>query len=636
MVVVSSVHQSGSPYGTPQGSGRKVADLLAPLIDRPQWVAHRAKMPINVRTGTAAASNDPGTWSSYTEAVAMMRAGRADGIGFVLTAGTGLVCVDLDGCRNPETGEVAPEARAIVDALDSYTEISPSGTGLHIWIRATIPGDRNKTGNIEMYETGRYMTVTEDPLPGYNVPIRDAQAELGALYANLFPAKPEPPAAGRPTPPRTVEERDVIARIEREESGTGAALLRGDHSDYPSPSEALAGLASRCLFYGADESTTAAICQASGLFKPGTPEHERERKAIRAAAFVFAADNGERYDADRWQYTADRLIASRRQDVTANRQDATGDEPQTLEDLRAELERVRAERDALVAERDEYRDAFNAVLSIIRIESLDASTRLTALGVVLLGMEFQAKGHKQTKDGYRMYASWIGRYSGQKPQTVNRQLKRLQEADLIDRKVKNEMVSEEVELIDDDGVIERSEYVRNGKRNYIALPDNVIDIVPRLAGYEKPEDAPKRGGARVRVRECDKHPGAELTMQKHYYCEACHHEAQHGRAPMPEPLMISDPKRARRAELELEPESESPIKLESDYSTVDIGPIKLERDSDGPRQGAFSWTPPERPARPQKPSNLCIEDGCMNPLPPGSRYYCAEHDVSLPRGGVAS
>lgn len=87
--------------------------------------------------GLKAAVNNPGTWAPFADAVAAYEDGKADGAGVVL--GDGLVGVDLDGCRDPETGAIAPWAQSIIDALNSYTEISPSGTGVHILLRGSLP-----------------------------------------------------------------------------------------------------------------------------------------------------------------------------------------------------------------------------------------------------------------------------------------------------------------------------------------------------------------------------------------------------------------------------------------------------------------------------------------------------------------
>lgn len=67
--------------------------------------------------------------------------------------------MDLDGCVDPETGEIALWASQIIEGLDSYTELSPSGTGVHIVSRGKIPGS-GRRGSVEMYSQERFFTVT--------------------------------------------------------------------------------------------------------------------------------------------------------------------------------------------------------------------------------------------------------------------------------------------------------------------------------------------------------------------------------------------------------------------------------------------------------------------------------------------
>ena len=92
-----------------------------------------AKVPYGPN-GKPASSTDPATWGTLAECVAACDAHGGDGIGFVFN-GDGIAGVDLDGCRNPDTGEIAPWAQRIIDDFASYTEVSPSGTGVKIYFR---------------------------------------------------------------------------------------------------------------------------------------------------------------------------------------------------------------------------------------------------------------------------------------------------------------------------------------------------------------------------------------------------------------------------------------------------------------------------------------------------------------------
>src|SRR5687767_5404260 len=124
------------------------------IRDLRQWVCWRSeerdgkttKIPYSPITGRKARSTDSETWGSYPEAVRAGKERGYDGIGFVFTAADPFCGVDLDRCLDPKTGQVEPWAREIVEELNSYAEVSPSGIGVHILVRATMPEGRNRKG----------------------------------------------------------------------------------------------------------------------------------------------------------------------------------------------------------------------------------------------------------------------------------------------------------------------------------------------------------------------------------------------------------------------------------------------------------------------------------------------------------
>jgi primase-polymerase (primpol)-like protein len=75
-----------------------------------------------------------------------------DGIGFALTKKTGIVAGDLDHCRDPATGLIEPWAQAIVDSFETYTDLSPTGTGLRLLVYGRLPGKGIKTARGELYD----------------------------------------------------------------------------------------------------------------------------------------------------------------------------------------------------------------------------------------------------------------------------------------------------------------------------------------------------------------------------------------------------------------------------------------------------------------------------------------------------
>jgi primase-polymerase (primpol)-like protein len=125
-----------------------------------RWVRRSAdKVPLRADTGRPASSTDPATWARHAAAAASP---HGAGLGYVLADGDGIVCLDLDHCL--DGNQLAPWAAEILDACPpTYTEVSPSGTGLHIWGRGTLARGRRirrpDGAAIEAYGTGRYIAL---------------------------------------------------------------------------------------------------------------------------------------------------------------------------------------------------------------------------------------------------------------------------------------------------------------------------------------------------------------------------------------------------------------------------------------------------------------------------------------------
>lgn len=245
----------------------------------PRWVCCTAdKMPICPVNGGAASSTDPGSWADYaTAAEAVSRLG-CRGIGFVL--GGGIAGIDIDHCIDPETGVVDETALAIVDAMNSYTEISPSGTGLHILWRGTKSGPACRRAlapgmGLEMYDGGRYFTVTGRSWHDPPLPLAERTEEAAEIY-HRYLEKPKPAstaAQGNPVQPRPAGAQDDEKILETAKQAKGgeklAALLAGDWQAYaPSRSEADLALCNLLAFWlGADKQRMDAAFRASGLYR---------------------------------------------------------------------------------------------------------------------------------------------------------------------------------------------------------------------------------------------------------------------------------------------------------------------------------------------------------------------------------
>ena len=144
------------------------------------------KPPYRLDGQTLASSTDPTTWGTFPEALKRYNDGGVDGIGIVLTKELGIVGIDLDHCR--DGGTITPEALQIIAEAIGYTEVSPSGAGIRILVKASLPAGGRKKGNIEMYDTGRYLTVTGHHLTRTPETIETRQDAIDTLHARVFGA----------------------------------------------------------------------------------------------------------------------------------------------------------------------------------------------------------------------------------------------------------------------------------------------------------------------------------------------------------------------------------------------------------------------------------------------------------------
>ena len=161
----------------------------------PRWVCWHfelrgekwTKTPINARTGRNASSTDSTTWTTFDTAVTAFHRGGVDGIGFVL--GDGWSGIDLDDHLDGD-GRTTAFAQDVLDRLCSFHEVSPSGEGIKLFLRADIEhGHADHKNGIEIYGSGRYFTVTGRRLNDSPNEVEHRQIELGKLLSDLKPPR---------------------------------------------------------------------------------------------------------------------------------------------------------------------------------------------------------------------------------------------------------------------------------------------------------------------------------------------------------------------------------------------------------------------------------------------------------------
>jgi len=222
---------------------------------------------VDPATGRNAKSNDARTWSTFADAVAA--AGRYDGLGIMFS--DGLCGCDLDHCRDPKTGELEPWAAEVVAELDSYTEASPSGTGVHVLATGDLPEGRRRKGPVEVYGPGspRYFTVTGEHLPGTPTTVNERTEALASVHARLIGTDdPQADTPSKPTEPLALDDEKLLATARKATNGARIRELF-DAPGKDENSETDAELCGLLAFYsGGDPATLERLVRRSARWRP--------------------------------------------------------------------------------------------------------------------------------------------------------------------------------------------------------------------------------------------------------------------------------------------------------------------------------------------------------------------------------
>ena len=214
---------------------KAVENIPTSLVTLPCWVLWRYeprkdggkphKTPY-MPSGSHADVTDPLTWCSFEEVKeAYQKYTRYNGIGFVLAQGVSIVGVDIDNCI--EQGQLTAQAQEIVILLNSYTEISPSQKGIRIFVEADL-GDfaGKRRGSLELYNYGRYLTITGDRLESSPAAVQPRLGQLRELYRRFFAESKTTTAKKGFEQHRTIETADDSEVLKRMFEGKLGGLYR--------------------------------------------------------------------------------------------------------------------------------------------------------------------------------------------------------------------------------------------------------------------------------------------------------------------------------------------------------------------------------------------------------------------------
>ena len=297
---------TASPSGSKPKRTNPVIDRIPlELRERAQWVCWKyekrddrwTKVPVSAKTKKSASSTDPGTWTDFETALdAFQRDDRLAGIGYVFAASDPYAGVDLDDCID-ESGQLSPLATAIIDALGSYAEVSPSGRGVKVFVRATLDGldstrRRFKTidglplagiKEVEIYDRARFFTVTGDRFDGSPDVVADTQSSLSELHMRLSmptshsgrwergarPLQAVKPVAWRGTGSRLDDERLIELALRAANGSQFRSLMDGDLTRHGGDASAAdLSLCNLLAFWtGKDAAQMDRIFRSSGLIR---------------------------------------------------------------------------------------------------------------------------------------------------------------------------------------------------------------------------------------------------------------------------------------------------------------------------------------------------------------------------------
>lgn len=234
------------------------------------------KLPINVSTGELAKSNDPSTWSSYEDAQQVLNDKDADGLGFFFEPP--YIGIDIDDIPDEleryKKGNIEKNiVFEMYELLKTYAEISPSGNGIHLILKGTIPGDQRRRKNVEMYSEGRFFTMTGNTLNKYHEINQPSENALDLIYRKYIRSRTITQLRNHEHGiEHNLSDSEVVSRaINSQQGGKFKDLLNGNflhYPEYPSQSEADIAFVNMLAFWTArDYQQIDRIYRQSGLMR---------------------------------------------------------------------------------------------------------------------------------------------------------------------------------------------------------------------------------------------------------------------------------------------------------------------------------------------------------------------------------
>lgn len=485
--------------------------LPSELLSYPQWVCWRsqpgpnhriAKIPVNCNTGGNAAVDDPKTWTTYAAARTYAER-RGLGLGFVLTDKDHFIFIDWDGCRDPQTGEIDPQVLAEAVALNTYVEISPSGKGLHaVGIGQLPPGHdcKGRDGEIEIYSTRHFLTITGQHLNGTPTEITDCGEQLAALYHRAFaPVQDKPLLTVSVSSLVDISDLELVQRASNAANGNGALFRKlwdGDTTGYPSPSEADLALCNVLAFWtGGDSERIDRLFRQSGLYRSKWDKRRGadtygSRTIAKAVADLSAVYEPSTFNREQREMAVDTVAAD--------------------ESPEARIAALEAKVAGLEAKLKEAEERQRLTMAVLRNSALKTE-RVTMLATVF---EYESQASRGLADEHgwmRIRRKALSEISGNSRQRVGSQVKTLADYGLFER---DRRVEPTKTINKETGEITYP--LRPAI--YIRLRGTASETLAAAANFQPDSEHAKHWGGKQPVH-CPIHPNAPVIKQ--YICSEC-------------------------------------------------------------------------------------------------------------------
>lgn len=256
------------------------------------------KIPINPHTGQAASSTDPTSWTDFDRAYAYTKANNLDGIDIALRKNGKVVLtgMDFDHCVG-EDGTISEWALKVIQEVDSYTERSPSKTGIRILVNTDgLPPGGRKNGDVEIYDDKHFLSVTGDHIEGTPDWIGYRPKEVLAVWEKFIGKNGRTPHEVQEKDPILADD-EIINKLSRAKNADKFnRLFSGNwQGDYPSQSEGELAFCNIVAFYSQNVDQIDSIVRKSGLYREKWDSKRGDSTYGRDTILAALANIGETY-----------------------------------------------------------------------------------------------------------------------------------------------------------------------------------------------------------------------------------------------------------------------------------------------------------------------------------------------------